>query len=59
MFIISNSVQDQGQDCLDVKMYDSFSPDENQLISHTRVFRDMDGRMNQRVLFDRKKIRSV
>jgi len=53
MFMIHNAVRENDQDCLDVKMYDSFTRTEEGLVSHTRIFRDESGRMNQRVLYRR------
>lgn len=52
MFIIHNTVKDQGEDCLDVKMYED-SRNEGSLISHTRVYRDEAGKMAERVIFRR------
>jgi hypothetical protein len=53
MFVIHNTVRDQGEDCLDVKMYETLTHNEDGLISHTRVYRDDAGKMTQRVLYCR------
>ena len=52
MFIIHNTVKDQGEDCLDVKMYED-SRNEDSLVSHTRVYRDKAGKMAERIIFRR------
>lgn len=53
MFMIHNSVYEDGKECLDVKMYESLSRDEKELVSHTRVYRDAQGKLSQRTLFRR------
>lgn len=53
MFMIHNTVRENDQDCLDVKMYESFTRNEEGLVSHTRIFRDETGKMNHRVLYRR------
>ena len=51
MFMIHNTVYEEGKECLDIKMYDSLSRDEEMLVSHTRVYHGEDGKLAQRVLF--------
>jgi len=53
MFLIHNTVHEEGKECLDVKMYESLTRNEEGLISHTRVYRDEAGHYSQRVLFRR------
>ena len=53
MFMVHNTVHKAGKECLDVKMYDSLTRNENGLISHTRVYRDEEGHFSQRILYRR------
>ncbi|MDF7799829.1 hypothetical protein P4C99_10155 [Pontiellaceae bacterium B1224] len=53
MFMIHNTVREENIEYLDVKMYESSTPDEEGLISHSRIFRDETGKMNERVVFKR------
>ena len=53
MFMVQNTVRENGKECLDVKLYKSLSWNEDGLVSHTRVFRDDAGRLAQRILFRR------
>lgn len=51
--MVNNTVHENGKECLDVKMYESLTRNEDGLISHTRIFRDDTGHFSQRVLFRR------
>lgn len=53
MFIIHNTVREEDTEYLDVKMYESFTSNEEGLVSHTRIFRDKAGKMNERIVFHR------
>lgn len=53
MFVIHNTVHEDGRECLDVKMYESLTRSEESLLSHTRVYSDASGRLTQRILFRR------
>ena len=53
MFLIHNTVRENGKECLDVKMYESLGRDEQGLISHTRVYRDDEGNFSHRIMFRR------
>lgn len=53
MFLIHSTVHEEGKECLDVKLYESLTQNEDGLISHTRVYRDDAGRLSQRILFRR------
>ena len=56
MFLIHNTVREGDSECLDVKMYESLTRNEDGLVSHTRVYRDPSGRLTQRVLFRREQL---
>ncbi|MBN2163759.1 MAG: hypothetical protein JXR25_11285 [Pontiellaceae bacterium] len=53
MFLIHNNIRVEGKECLDVKMYESLSRNEDKLISHTRIFRDDTGRMTENIIYRR------
>jgi hypothetical protein len=53
MFMIHNTVREEDTEYLDVKMYESLTPNEEGLVSHTRIFRDEAGQMNEHVVFHR------
>lgn len=51
--MVNSTVHEEGKECLDVKMYESLTRNEDGLVSHTRVYRDEEGQYSQRVLFRR------
>lgn len=53
MFMVNNTVHEAGRECLDVKMYESLTRNEDGLVSHTRIYCDEAGHYSQRVLFRR------
>ena len=54
MFMIHNTVHENGIEYLDVKTYESLSRDENALLTHTRIYQDTStGRMTHETLFRR------
>lgn len=51
MLTVHQIVHDNGVECLDYKMYESFSTSEDGLLLHTRIFRDPAGHLTQRILY--------